>query len=306
MDGLVTAGVDHPRAASRGEAAQDQAADAERQEDPGDQTEYLLGMVREEADKYGIKLQELQRGGYRIKTTFNSAMVNQAQRSVVGVLGPYRFWPRNTQVALVTVDATNGQVVSIYAGNGQRQNNGVTQDIAQAGSTFKPFTLIAALEGERELGNCDPQPPGEKSLSLRSRVDGRSPQTFKGLKAPVFNDEGEGSLGEIDLVKATAESVNTAYVRLNEMARPEHTLAVAACAGFPAQGPGRTQGLDGGLNNVLGVSSPHPIDMARAYATIASGASTTTPTSSRACATPPAERSSPRTRVRASGCSTRA
>ncbi len=235
------------------------------------QTEYLLGMVREEARRYGITEQDLQRGGYRITTTFDVKKVRMAEDSVRKVLGKRR--PKGTQIAVATVDASNGRIVSVYAGDGTRDNNGVTQDIAQAGSTFKPFTLIAALEGEREAGDCEPKKPGPDSMSLRSRVDGRSPQRFKDLPAPVNNVE-SGNYREIDLVKATAESVNTAYVRLNEMVKPEHTRNVAICAGLPGPGPdgrGGTRGLNAGLNNVLGVSSPHPIDMARAYATIASG-----------------------------------
>jgi membrane peptidoglycan carboxypeptidase len=235
----------------------------------GDQTEYLLGMVREEAKQYGISEQELQRGGYRISTTFDPDKMRDAQESITQVLGPHKSWPKRTQVGVVTVDVSSGAVVSIYAGNGDRSSNAVTQDIAQAGSTFKPFALVAALEGKREPGNCDPQPPGPDSLSLRSRVDGHSPQRFKGLKAPVRNDEGDGALGYVDLVTATAQSVNTAYVGLNKMIGAEHTKNVAICAGLP--GDGATLGLDNGLNNVLGVSSPHPIDMVRAYATLAAG-----------------------------------
>lgn len=272
LDGMVLSGtitaeqrkaVTFPKVRGRTQAAKPS---------PGDQTEYLLGMVREEARRYNITEQDLQRGGFRITTTFDVKKVKMAQRSVTAVLG--KRWPRGTQVAIATVDVSNGQIVSVYAGDGSRESNAVTQDIAQAGSTFKPFTLIAALEGKREPGNCDPQPPGKESLSLRSRVDGRSPQTFKGLDKPVKNDEGDGIYGDIDLVKATADSVNTAYVRLNEMITPEHTRDVAICAGLPAWSKDRksgTLGLDAGLNNVLGTSSPHPIDMARAYATIASG-----------------------------------
>jgi membrane peptidoglycan carboxypeptidase len=240
----------------------------------GTQTEYLLGMVRQEAKRYGITEQDLQRGGYRIKTTFDVTKVRMAERSVTEVLGPRKRWPKGTQIAVATVDASNGQIVSVYAGDGSRDNNGVTQDIAQAGSTFKPFTLIAALEGKREPGDCTPKPPGPDSMSLRSRVDGRSPQTFKDLPKPVNNVESDGNYRDIDLVRATAESVNTAYVRLNEMVGPAHTRDVAVCAGLPApskDGRSGTRGLNAGLNNVLGTSSPHPIDMARAYATIASG-----------------------------------
>ncbi len=236
----------------------------------GDQKEYLLGMVREEAKRHGIDEQELQRGGFRISTTFDPNKIREAQQSVTQVLGPYKRWPSRTQVAIATIDARNGQLVSVYAGNGERESNAVTQDIVQAGSTLKPFTLVAALEGKREPGDCTPQAPGPDSMSLRSRIDGRSPQRFDGLKEPVTNFAGE-RFGFVDLVTATAHSVNTAYVALNEKVGAQHTLDAAVCAGLPA--PGRngtgTAGLNKGLNNVLGTSSPHPIDVATAFATFA-------------------------------------
>ena len=236
----------------------------------GDQTEYLLGMIREEAKAYGITEQNLEQGGYRISTTFDSERIRDAERSLTDVLGPRKSWPSRTQAAIATIDARNGQVVSVYAGNGDRDSNAVTQDIAQAGSTFKPFALVAALEGAREPGNCDPQPPGPDSLSLRSRIDGRSPYRIPGLKQRVTNFPGE-HFGFVDLVTATAHSVNTAYVRLNRQVGPQHTMDVAVCAGYPAPAEGGqgTLGLNDGILNVLGTSSPHPLDVASAFATFA-------------------------------------
>ena len=78
--------------------------------------------------------------------------MKDAANAVHDVLGPRSNWPSRTQVAIATVDATNGQVVSVYAGDGKRSQNAVTQDIVQAGSTFKPFALAAALEGKRPGG----------------------------------------------------------------------------------------------------------------------------------------------------------
>ena len=191
-------------------------------------------MVREEAKGYGISEQDLERGGYRISTTFDSDKIRAAEQSLTDVLGPRKSWPTRTQAALATIDASSGQVVSVYAGNGTRDSNAVTQDITQAGSTFKPFALVAALEGDRGPGNCDPQAPGPDSLSLRSRVDGHSPQRFEDLNAPITNFAGDPPFGFIDLVTATAQSVNTAYVNLNKKVDPEHTREVAVCAGLPA------------------------------------------------------------------------
>ena len=270
LDGMVTTGSITVKQRAAAGAAPPKILPKNRQakQIAGDQTEYLLGMVREEAARDGITEEELQRGGYRISTTFDPSKIRDAQDSITQVLGPHKTWPKGTQVGVVTIDVKSGAVVSLYAGDGERPNNAVTQDIAQAGSTFKPFALVAALEGKRDPGNCDPQPPGPDSLSLRSRMDGRSPARFGRLK--VVNDEGN-AFGDVDLVKATAESINTAYVRLNKMIGAQHTEDVAICAGLPAPGTDGTVGLGHTLLNVLGTSSPHPIDMARAYATLASG-----------------------------------
>jgi len=153
-------------------------------------------------------------------------------------------------------------VVSVYGGDGKRAQNAVTQDIAQAGSTFKPFGLIAGLEGKRGKGDCGPKAPDDTSLSLRSTFDGHSPQNFNGFKVSNFGQE---QFGNIDLVQATTHSVNTVFVALNKKVGPEHTEDVAICAGYPP----RTNGLAPVQSNVLGTSSPHPIDVARAFSTIA-------------------------------------
>jgi membrane peptidoglycan carboxypeptidase len=268
LDGMAAMGSISPQQRAEAVFPKVLARNHQAKQAAGDQTEYLLGMIREEAKGYGISEQDLERGGYRISTTFDSEKIRAAERSLTDVLGPRDSWPKRTQAAIATIDPSNGQVVSVYSGNGDRDSNAVTQDITQAGSTFKPFALVAALEGDRDPGNCDPQKPGPDSLSLRSRVDGHSPQRFPGMKKPVTNFAGE-HFGYVDLVTATAHSVNTAYVNLNRKVGPQHTMDVAVCAGYPAPGQNGTVGLDTGVLNVLGTSSPHPIDVASAFATFA-------------------------------------
>jgi membrane peptidoglycan carboxypeptidase len=66
-------------------------------------------------------------------------------------------------------------------------------------------------------------------------------------------------------VTATAHSVNTVYVALNRKVGPAQTAQVARCAGYPET----ANGLNDMPRNVLGSSAPHPLDVARAYATFA-------------------------------------
>ena len=95
--------------------------------------------------------------------------------------------------------------------------NDALQGAVQAGSTFKPFTLAAALEN---------------GIGLKSRFNGKNEQTFDGYVGddgqpkPVLNFD-DASFGDIDLVKATANSVNTVYVQLALEVGPDKVLEVA-------------------------------------------------------------------------------
>ena len=99
------------------------------------------------------------------------------------------------------------------------QLNGATQSITQAGSSFKPFALIAALE---------------QGIPLTSVWDGQSPQVFDdfGKPYPVFNYANEQE-GEINLIDATVHSINTIYVPLGIAAGLDNFVDVARRAGIP-------------------------------------------------------------------------
>ncbi len=221
-----------------------------------DQTGYLLQMVRNELVnvKHLYTDQQLDTGGLRIVTTFDRRRIAEAVHSVQKMLPPRKKWPAGTQVALASIDPRTGAVVAIYGGDGNRSQNAATQDIAQAGSTFKPFALITGLTGTER----------HEPFSLKSRFDGRSPQRFTGYDKPVRN-YGNEQFGKISLITATEHSVNTVYVGLNDEIGPNNTMATAIKAGLPT----KTNGLTENISNVLGPSSPHPIDMASAYTTIA-------------------------------------
>ncbi len=282
-DGMVTLGAITPQ--QRAQMAFPAKFVAERQQftATGDepQNRYMMQMVKDEMASHHISDADLKTKGYRIVTTFNKKMVDQAVQAVHDRLGP-RFpnkkaktkgWPEGTQAALVSIDPGSGAVKAIYAGDGKvRFRNAVTEDQAQAGSTFKPFTLLAALEGTEQgtgpTATPTPWPAGNVDVSqtpvtLYSRFSGKSPMSFyPALPKPVRN--ADGSVGNVDLLYATAHSVNTVFVSLNELIGADRTRDAAMRAGVP-----ESELTTGGINNVLGVDSPHPIDMASAYATLA-------------------------------------
>jgi membrane peptidoglycan carboxypeptidase len=217
----------------------------------GGQNGYLMRMATTEASReMNLSEDEIESGGYKIVTSFDPRMVRAASRAVSDVLP--KDAPKGLQVAVACIDPRNGRVLAVYGGKDYltRQQNAATQDRAQAGSTFKPFGLIAALDD---------------GIGLKSRFSGKSPMEFDGAEKPVKNFGGE-SFGQIDLLKATASSVNTVYVQLNEEVGADKTKAVAIKAGLPDD---KATNVQANLVNVLGSASPHPIDMASAYGTIA-------------------------------------
>jgi membrane peptidoglycan carboxypeptidase len=131
-----------------------------------------------------------------------------------------------------------------------RQLNDATQSIALAGSTFKPFAIIAALEA---------------GIPLTSMWNGDSPQIFDDLGKPYeVSNYGDEGWGQIDLLSATKHSVNTVFVPLGQIAGLDKVVDVARRAGIP-----ESVAMVPAPSVVLGVASPHVMDVASAYATFA-------------------------------------
>ena len=216
-------------------------------------TGFLVDMARRELSALGFSEEEVARGGYRITTTFDQKAMNAA-RTAVEEKGP-ETGVKGLRIGIAAVQPGTGAVLAIYGGDDYLtdQFNNATQGIVQAGSTFKPFALAAALEND---------------ISLYDRFSGVNGTTFTfpGF-APyrVNNFDGYSAGGSISLLRATESSVNTAYVDLENEITPEAVVDSAIRAGIP----GITAGLNAGPTTVLGTSSPHTLDMAAAYATFA-------------------------------------
>ena len=211
---------------------------------------YLLDTVRTEiTTRSPITEEDLDTVGFKIVTTIDKPKQDAAVAAVAEEL-PGDQAP-NLRTALVSIDPADGAIKAMYGGPDYLtvSRNAVTQDTMQAGSTFKPFTLVAYLEG----GN-----------SLRSRYDGKSGVEVEGWDDPVTNF-GDQSFGRIDVVDATADSVNSVYAQMNAEVGPEQTLAVASRAGLSERALENQQFA----SNVLGTASPTPLDMAQAYSTFA-------------------------------------
>ena len=221
---------------------------------------YLMAQVKQELIASGqFDEDKISQGGLRITSTIVKEHQEQAVAAAEGMNEVEGWDPTHQHVALSSMDPTTGEILAEYAGADyeKRQQNAVTQDIAMAGSSFKPFALLA----NARLGG-----------TVYDTYSGKSPQYFRGMGTPVSNDGGY-SFGNVTLVKATAYSMNTVFVGLNDDVEPENTLKAAIDAGIPED----TVGLNDELLNVLGSASPHNIDLTTAYSTIANGGERVTP-----------------------------
>jgi len=211
---------------------------------------YIIDAALKELSKLGFSNEQLMVGGYVIKTT----IVQKAQTSAVDAVNKFspKDAPENLHIGLVAIRPGTGEIISMYGGKDYvvRQLNDATQSIALAGSTFKPFALIAALEA---------------GIPLTSMWNGDSPQTFDDLGRPyIVKNYGDEGWGQTDLLNATQHSINTIYVPLGMKAGLDKVVDVARRSGIP-----ESVAMIPTPSVSLGVASPHVIDVANSYATFA-------------------------------------
>ena len=211
---------------------------------------HIVAAVQKEMGKLGFSEDQLLVGGLVIKTTLDQ----RAQQSAVDAVT--RLYPKkapdNLHIGLAAIRPGTGEIIAMYGGADylERQLNDATQSIALAGSTFKPFAIIAALEA---------------GIPLTSMWNGDSPQTFDDLGKPYeVSNYGNEGWGQIDLLEATKHSINTVFVPLGQFAGLEKVVDVARRAGIP-----ESIAMVPAPSVVLGVASPHVMDVTSAYATFA-------------------------------------
>ena len=213
---------------------------------------HLIAAVKNELAELGFTEDVLTVGGYVVQTTLDQSAQRYAELAVE-TQRPQDA-PKDLHIGLASVRPGTGEIVALYGGSDylERQLNDATQAIAQAGSTFKIFAVVAALE---------------KGYSLSTVWDGRSPQTFRTSSGNYkVSNYGNSSFGPVSLYKATASSINTVFVKLGTKIGPESVVDVARRAGIPDS----VQVLPT-PSVVLGVSSPRVIDVASSFSTFAAG-----------------------------------
>ena len=199
--------------------------------------------------RYGA--QTVRSGGLRVQTTIDPEM----QR--VGLEAMRRTLPYSTDPAsaLVSIDPRSGDIRAMLSSTryGQSQFNLAAQGHRQPGSTFKAFVLTTAIKQ-----GIDPYTTyyTSKPLNLYLPRWGHWEVHTADL----------GYQGRINLKQATVTSDNTVFAQLDLDVGPKAVAHTAKSMGITTKLDGIPAEGIGGLR--IGVS---PLELADAYATLASG-----------------------------------
>jgi penicillin-binding protein 1B len=211
--------------------------------------------------------EKLYRTGYRYYTTLDSTQQAAAEEAVTRGIEEIEkgALPADEplQAALVAVNPATGAMTAMVGGRsyGQSRFNRAVDAKRQPGSVFKPFVLLAALS---------PSSQGKAERTLSTIVSGESVSipTPEGMWSPS-NFEGK-TYGNLTIRKTIENSINTATVRLANDVGFKEVLRVARAAGI-------TSPLAEVPSMPLGSFEVTPMELAYAYATIASGGIQTQP-----------------------------
>ncbi len=210
-------------------------------------------------------------GGLKIYTNLQPTAQAQAEAAVVKNT-PANAISQGIEENLVSINPANGAVTALIGGQDfqKSQLDVATQGKRQAGSGFKIFTLLAGLEhGQSVLDKVDASSPCTVPFPGNlGYTPGHSP-------GPGTNDEGDGQQGVTTILNATAQSLNCAYFR---MAHQVGLSAVVAEAEKLGIGKAELSSVLNSPSLVLGTAGVEPVQMAGAYATLASGGTYHRPT----------------------------
>jgi membrane peptidoglycan carboxypeptidase len=244
---------------------------------------------------YEARQRRLFEGGLTIQTSLDPAIQRDAQQAADTIIPP----GGRVATAVVVLQPGTGAVLAmainrVYADssdnlpiygvvNGKRvqskdrvhtkYNLAIAQPGFQPGSTFKMFTLSAALEKGLSTSTTFNSPPCVYLANFGSNPpqNGQCSSDTPGVQAPFgqgYSNAGDSEACLCNMTAATSGSVNTYFVQL------EKKVGVGAVRDMAQRLGVRSKTLDGPADNLggsltLGSHEVSPMDMATAYATIA-------------------------------------
>jgi penicillin-binding protein 1A len=205
---------------------------------------YFVGYVTDQlVARYGAE--RVFGGGLEVTTTIDLDLQDRAREAIQKVLTQ----PGGPAAALVAIDPRTGAVRAMFGGTNFRRSqfNLATQAERQPGSSFKPIVLASAFR----QGIA----PSTRLVSKPVEIDAGD-RIWK-----VSNYEGS-YIGDVDLASAMVSSDNSVYAQLTKIVGPRSIVDTAHRLGIRSELPAY-------FSIGLGAVAVNPLDMTRAYATIA-------------------------------------
>ena len=208
------------------------------------QYEYFTSYVRETLLEQ-FSVDEVFKGGMRVITTLDIAAQEAAEEAVNRELNTQRD---EIEIALVSVDNATGYINAMVGGRDYRVDefNLATQARRQPGSSFKTFTLAAAMN---------------EGISPETYVDCSSHVTIGNWEV---SNIGGANYGTRTIRSAFAVSSNTGFARLITEIGADKVVEMAETLGIETD-------LAAYPSLTLGSEEVTVREMAQAYSTIASG-----------------------------------
>ncbi len=210
----------------------------------GDLAPYFVNYVKDQlVAKFGAG--RVFGGGLEVTTTIDLKLQQQASEAIESVLAD----PDGPTAALVAIDPRNGAVKAMVGGTNFRKSqfNLATQAERQPGSAFKPIVLASAFR---------------RGISPLTRFDSKPVVIDAGDRFWRVTNYESSYAGRIDLSSAMVISDNSVYAQLTELVGPRAIVDTAHELGVRSDLPAY-------FSIGLGAVAVNPLDMARAYATVA-------------------------------------
>ncbi len=206
-------------------------------------------------DRFGAR--QVERGGLKVKTTLDPRLQALALHAVAGVMRT----STDPAAALVAIDPRTGAVKAMvnYLPSGRRmQFNFATQAHRSTGSAFKPITLATALTEGVSLYSTFVGPP---------EILITDPQCSTNGGPWDVHNSGDESVGTVNLLDATAGSINTIFAQLIAKVGVANTVKMAHWLGITSTG----SDFKPVCAITLGSVGFTPLELTDVYATLASG-----------------------------------
>ncbi len=227
---------------------------------------FVVQRVQAELASKGLSPGDLAQAGATVHTTIKPQAEKQAVAAAHKVMSSDQEY-KSLSSSLVSINPKTGGIVAYYGGDPKQSSYDMAQVPHHPGSSFKPFTFLAAMEKDPSVG-------------LGSTYNGTPDQKIEGQ---LIHNAGDESCGQNCTVKTgMTKSVNTVFANMAAQTGVDRVRQAAYQAGIAKKLPDGRCGKQPTLVEMHGCSPGDPaigiaigqypvrtVDMAQAYATFA-------------------------------------